>query len=78
MSISYLGEKKKSSLETYCRSAINTTPPPKKAYWDGYNATVKDFTTTLKDVVRVVRETIWKINQIKYHEENTSFLFLIK
>jgi hypothetical protein len=69
---------KKSSLKTYCRSTINTTPPPKKAYRDDYNATVKDFTTTLKDVVRAVRETIWKINQIKYHEENTSILYLIK
>jgi hypothetical protein len=41
------------------------------------NTVVKGYTTTLKEVGRIVRTTTREANQIKYHKLNISYLYLI-
>jgi len=73
-----LGRKRnKNLLKTHHCSVVDTTPPPKKAYLDAYNAIVKGCLMISKEVEHTVKVTTWKANQIKNNEVKISCLYLI-
>lgn len=63
--------------ETHYLFAIDIVPPPVSDHRKSLNDTIKDCTTTLKEVISIVRATIQKANQTKYLEMNISCLYLI-